>query len=111
MGIRLWIVAAGALLIGCGDDADGENRVPDILALTGDVTSGAALYITNCANCHGRNGEGGIGPEMTAAVQPLDDETLVDSVLYGIGTMPDHEYLSDQEMADILAYVRDAFGQ
>ena len=29
------------------------------------LSSGKSIFIGNCANCHGQNGEGGVGPNMT----------------------------------------------
>ena len=29
------------------------------------VSAGESVYMTNCANCHGQKGEGGIGPNLT----------------------------------------------
>ena len=41
-----------------------ENSVV-ILADAGDISKGKSSYITKCAACHGQNGEGGVGPNLT----------------------------------------------
>ena len=87
------------LLFGCGDTA----REQAILDLTGDVAAGATLYAGNCATCHAADGTGGSGPDLVAA-QPSSDK-VVSLVLYGEDAMPSFADLSDQEIADIVAFV------
>ena len=41
-----------------------ENSVV-VLADAGDISKGKSSYITKCAACHGQNGEGGVGPNLT----------------------------------------------
>src|SRR5262245_53695476 len=43
-----------------------QSREKDVQFVT-DVSRGYALFLANCARCHGENGEGGIGP-------PLNDQ-------------------------------------
>ncbi|MFT4978762.1 MAG: mono/diheme cytochrome c family protein [Myxococcota bacterium] len=95
------------LLVGCGTD-----RVEAILALEGDVAEGASVYSTQCSGCHGADGEGGVGPAMDALVPAHTDTQFIDVVLYGIGDeMPTHDHLSDQRIADLLAWARDTYGE
>jgi mono/diheme cytochrome c family protein len=52
------------------EDAAAEpEKEPEIIIepLTdqASLASGEAIYIANCATCHGKQGEGGIGPNMT----------------------------------------------
>ncbi|MEL6343228.1 MAG: cytochrome c [Myxococcota bacterium] len=125
--MRVILMTALALLVACdGDDKDtsstggdsgssgnGETtRTEDILALTGDASSGAPVYTTNCQGCHAEDGSGTVGPALSGAdgkVNTLTDEQIVDAILNGVGTMPAYEFLSDQEAADLLAYLKDAF--
>jgi cytochrome c oxidase cbb3-type subunit III len=41
-----------------------ENSVV-VLADAADISKGKSSYITKCAACHGQNGEGGVGPNLT----------------------------------------------
>ncbi len=89
------------MMLACGGD-----RVEDVLALTGDEASGEALYGSDCSGCHGESGEGGLGPSMSEVVSGHDDAAIVEITLLGLGEdMPAHEYLSDQDVADILAWL------
>ncbi len=38
--------------------------LPTVPPVTGDVTTGAALYAAYCQRCHGEDGHGGIGPRL-----------------------------------------------
>jgi cytochrome c oxidase cbb3-type subunit 3 len=88
---------------------------PTILTMHGDDKRGLTLYLRNCEGCHGMSGRGGIAPEIgnptfqTAA----SDDLILRTIRYGrVGTpMPafqraDGAVFSDQDLADILAYVR-----
>ena len=37
----------------------------ELVTDAGRLQNGATVYITNCIACHGANGEGSIGPNMT----------------------------------------------
>ena len=99
-------IGALAVLVGCADQA----RIDDVLALEGDEASGAELYASSCASCHGDDGSGGVGPSLIANVPDQSDDELVDTLLNGPESMPSFADLEDQELADILAYLRGEFG-
>lgn len=101
-----WLVLA---LVACGD-----SRVDDVLALSGDVANGAEVYDSSCAICHGDDGQGDIGSDLTTVVPTLSDEEIVEILLDGISgtTMPAFsEALDDQAIADVLAYIRGGIGE
>lgn len=86
---------------------------------------GETVYNTYCAACHSRNGEG--SPPRFPPISDTewvngDKETLITIVLQGLDgaievkgevyntPMPAHGYLSDEEIAQVLTYVRSNFG-
>ena len=93
---------------------------PPRLALT-SAGRGAALYATNCAQCHQANGHGVAGaiPSLVAngaITQPVSDDVIM-PVLIGqqgqgsYGAMPAFgSALDDREIADLVNYVRTGFG-
>ena len=97
-------------LAACGDKGDtGADRASDILALSGDATAGETLYTGNCSGCHGADGTGSESfPALTGVTA---DTTHVNIVIDGItGTsMPGFSTLSDQDIADIFAYIEANF--
>ena len=48
-------------------EAEQKPQEPEIEPLTdqASLASGESIFLTNCATCHGKQGEGGIGPNMT----------------------------------------------
>ena len=116
-----WMMACWLGLAACGgepdddddddDDGVGDARVDAILALTGDTANGATLYADNCALCHGDDGEGGVGGQLEGEVSAAEESEIVLIILDGEGTMPAWEdYFSEQEVADVTAYLLDTFG-
>jgi cytochrome c551 len=93
------------MLIACGDK-DGDSGG----AATGDAASGETLYSSNCAGCHGADGTGVSGPDLTSGlVSGLSDDAISDVVANGEGSMP--AILSDdQDIADVVAYLRQEWG-
>lgn len=89
------------------------------------IVRGKALYVTNCMNCHMEDGKGmeGVYPPVAKAdflKRPARDiietvlkgqsgEVKVNGVLYN-GVMPAQDYLADTEIADILNYVNNSWG-
>ncbi len=97
--------AALGLVMGC-TGSEG-SRVDDVLALDGDATNGADVFGDTCAVCHGDDGSGGSGPDLTGQDSL---ETVISSVLNGNGSMPAFDGdLTDQEIADVAAYVTGGF--
>ena len=88
------------------------------LTLVGDSTRGLTLFLRNCAGCHGTDGRGGIAPEIGNPVfqKAATDEFIVRTIRAGrLGTAmpaferPDAPAFTDQDGADVLAYLR-SFG-
>ena len=87
--------------IGCG------NPTQDIAALNGDATAGAEVYSANCAGCHGDAGEGVSGPALTDV---SEKDEIIEIVYNGEEEMPSFsDSLSDQEIADVAAFVSGGF--
>lgn len=91
------------------------RRQRDILGLEGDAAAGQALYAETtseqaCADCHGAQGEGDFGPALEQVFSGKTKWQLMHTVLHGRGQMPAWgEVLSDQELADLFAYLDQTF--
>ena len=103
-------------------------RTPDRLAdnLQKEVASeGERVYNTFCANCHQKDGMGASGrfPPLAATDWVTGDkERLIRVILHGMEepleihgetytlAMPQHGFLSDQEIAEVLTFIRKSFG-
>jgi putative membrane-bound dehydrogenase-like protein len=63
-----------------------DAKMPDVAVLTkrtGDVTSGAKLFETNCANCHVVNGQGiDYGPKLSEIGSKLSKEAQYLAILH-----------------------------
>ena len=103
-------------------------RTPDRLAdnLQKEVASeGERVYHTFCANCHQKDGLGASGrfPPLAGTDWVTGDkERLIKVIIHGMEepteikgetytlAMPQHGFLTDQEIADVLTYIRKSFG-
>ncbi len=78
----------------------------------GDPAAGKSVFITNCGGCHtlaDAGTSGTVGPNLDDA-QP-DVTLVVDRVTNGQGAMPPFKgTLSDQQIADVSAYVAQTAG-
>ena len=90
-----------------GDDGGSSTRPTSIAALTGDQTAGKATYDTTCSGCHKADGTGNIGPDLISdAKASLSVTAMATVVIDGKGTMPAYGTLTDQEIANTIAYVK-----
>jgi len=102
MTITLFAFFTG-LFVACGEKDESTESTG------GDPTEGADLFATTCAACHGSDGTGSSGPDLTSAVPSLDDDTIIDIILNGTGTMG-AQNLTEDEANDVLAYMRQEWG-
>jgi cbb3-type cytochrome c oxidase subunit III len=94
--------------------APAVEKMPS-LTLAGDSARGLTLFLRNCAGCHGMDGRGGIAPEIGNPVfqKAASDEFIVRTIRAGrqgsampAFERPDAPAFTDQDVADVLAYVR-----
>jgi mono/diheme cytochrome c family protein len=93
--------------------------------LKASIERGKTVYNNNCLACHQVNGSGvpGMNPPLkktkyvmgdkkkliNIVLKGLDEEIVVNDETYS-NVMPPVNYLSDLEIADVLTYVRNSFG-
>lgn len=89
------------------------------------MTNGKKIYQQYCLTCHMADGTGvpNMNPPLSKASNVLGDKNrLINIILNGLATgeeidgetytnvMPAHKFLKDQEVADVLSFVRNSFG-
>ena len=92
-----------------------STDIPMILKLTDLKKIRAAhqlnpeiLFRTYCSNCHGADKKGtGVGPDLTGRVKKYESEQIASILQKGAPPMPSFKFLSQQQLAAIIAYVRD----
>lgn len=86
-------------------DIPGEIPAPP----PGDATSGREIYATNCAQCHGSTGAGGVAGAgaWTPPVIHYDGVAIAEAIRVGPFEMPrfGEEQISDQEVGDVVAFL------
>jgi mono/diheme cytochrome c family protein len=71
--------------------------------------SGEEIYQQVCANCHGNDLNGGVGPAVGAGSNSAaqDDDFLVLTITRGRGPMPSFDStLSDEQISLVVEYLR-----
>jgi mono/diheme cytochrome c family protein len=81
-----------------------DPRAPAVLALQGEGARGSALYQTHCTSCH-HNVRG-----WPTTLSLYGGEGVVSTMIQGVPhtRMPSFAHLSDQQLADLYAYLRTA---
>ena len=100
-------------------DREKDNLMPK------NLQGGAKVYQQYCSACHQMNGKGASGrfPPLTKTDWVSGDKKrLVKILLNGMegslviqdevynGVMPQHSFLTDKEIAEVLTYIRSSFG-
>ncbi|HLA59846.1 MAG TPA: PQQ-binding-like beta-propeller repeat protein [Puia sp.] len=88
--------------------------IPWILKLTdlkkiraNNELDGKTLYMTHCKSCHGADMRGGVGPNISIRVKKYSNDRVANIIRKGAPPMPAFSYLSAQQIASIVAHVRD----
>ena len=98
-------VLAGFSANSLSDIASAAERGPT--PPSGDGQRGEELYKASCIICHGPRAAGGIGPRLAGNSVLSNEQAFWKIVHEGRHVMPPlKDALSDQQMADILAWLR-----
>ena len=135
MKIAIFLLSVSFIVSSCKSSNDHTNSSPSetedtvakVPALVEDLSShpGYALYMKHCLPCHQADGNG--VPGMYPTLQNTkwvngDNETLISIVVHGMNEeievdgepfklpMAALPHLNDQEVADVLNFVRKKFG-
>lgn len=108
------LVAAGVIaIVSCGSGGEAAPTLPlvaeDYPAEVLDL--GAEVYDDTCSVCHGRQGKGGIGADLTGVAGRLPFEEHVLTVRTGKGTMPAFSgTLTPDEIEAVVSFQRVGLG-
>jgi cytochrome c oxidase cbb3-type subunit III len=94
--------------------AGGQPETPSVpetnpFSSEADIQQGASLFQTHCSYCHGANGEGGRGADLTAGIYRRGgrDPELYASIRYGIpGSEMGPVRITDDEVWKVVAFVK-----
>lgn len=88
--------------------------IPWILKLTDlakiraqNQLDGQTLYMTHCKGCHGADMKGGVGPDISFRVKRYRNDQVANIIRKGAPPMPAFSFLSEQQIASLVAYVKD----
>lgn len=116
---------AALMLSAAGLHAQVKRTTHSTINLSASIANGKKVYTEHCLTCHQADGLGipNMNPPLFKTTYVLGNKTrLIQIVLNGFtgdipindqyysNTMPPHDFLSDQEIADVLTYVRNNFG-
>lgn len=92
--------------------ADDPNAVTDYKVMTDAVAleKGKTAYIQNCAACHGQNGEGTVGPNLTDEywLHGGDVNDIFKTIKYGVpskGMVPWQGKLTKDQILEVSSYI------
>ena len=124
---KLLVALAGLML--CSRSAEAQKKPAPKPKTTAAapaalIAQGKAVYTETCLSCHQADGGGvdGMNPPLIKTSYVLGDKTrIVKVVLNGLqdvdidgepynNAMPSYDFLTDQQIAAVLTYVRSSFG-
>lgn len=72
------------------------------------IANGKIAYDNHCQTCHGKDLSGtGAGPSLLSMGPRLNEATIHEIVLQGVGRMPPVQHISDEEVTNITAYLKE----
>ena len=83
-----------------------DPYVREVMSLEGSVAQGNAIFQLNCAGCHGRAGNGKVGPSLNNVAARRSQLSLIRQITSGkTPPMPEFQ-ASPKEMADLLGFLK-----
>jgi len=121
---RTTLAFVALILTAIGSQAQVKHHYKTHSHLALSIANGKKVYVQNCLTCHQADGTGvaTMNPPLIKTTYVLGDKpTLIKIVLNGFNedvqingqsysnTMTPHDSMKDQEIADVLTYVRNSF--
>ena len=102
---------AFVVLLFANEPDDGGGEAPSARSATGPAAiSGAEVFANRCASCHGKDAEGGLGPQLSGGRMVLRFPEIADQIAVisnGRGGMPGFgDRLSAEEIEAVAEYER-----
>jgi mono/diheme cytochrome c family protein len=122
-GMAVILMACSILIMAQTTKPDAKSQAKT--GLQASIERGKKVYAEQCLACHQVDGGGvsGMNPPLIKTKWVLGDKSaLITIVLKGMNTgveingdeyhniMAAHDFLTDQQIADVLTYVRNSFG-
>ncbi|AKQ44956.1 cytochrome c class i [Rufibacter radiotolerans] len=105
-------VQTAALLNPAGSGEENANEVTNFTALTDapKLEAGKAAFIQNCAACHGQEGQGTVGPNLTDEfwLHGGDVNHVYKTIKYGVtskGMVAWQKKLSNDQILEVASYI------
>ena len=90
-------------LFACGEKTEDTAGSGDVVSGEADLVNGEAVHDSNCMPCHAGN------PDMETNTPSLSDSELESVIQNGSGAMPG-QGLSETDLRDVIAYLRQEYG-
>jgi mono/diheme cytochrome c family protein len=95
--------------------AEEPELILEALTDAASLTSGESIYITNCVTCHGKLGEGGIGPNFADDyfIHGHTIGNMVKTIKNGVpakGMISWRAILNDQQIHEVASYIQTLVG-
>ena len=84
-----------------GHDDDHDFEEQPVADGEPDLANGESVYNSSCTGCHNSN-----GVDIVAMAAGLSDEELAGVITNGVGSMPPQGFLSENDVRDVIAYIR-----
>ncbi len=105
LSLSLLVVACSGTSTGTGTDG-GAARAPTIAKLTPNTAAGKTLYTDKCSICHGNDGKSGSAARNVAEIAANSQTRSIEQVISGSSEMPSFANMTDQQIADVLGYLK-----
>ncbi|MDR1975740.1 MAG: cytochrome c [Campylobacteraceae bacterium] len=96
--------------------ADGDPQISTAIgSYKFDAKTGEEIYRASCQGCHMADGKGAYGagfyPSLAGDELLASAETALEIVAHGLRGMPSfRDYLSDEQIVEVVKYIRTSFG-
>ena len=110
------IVALTIAFVGGSTEAIAQiAATPTSVSMDVLITEGAIIYRSQCARCHGKNGEGqrnnhDAAPRLGGNFARLSVTEVTVQIIQGGAYMPPFRSLTNRDIASVATYIRNSFG-